>query len=390
LRFGGGPELTGVMKRRRLLPLCAGTLLGAAADPVRDQQGARPVQNRQSGTSGLGSRAAARGVAFGAALGSAQAAQHAPYREVVARECTLITPENEMKWHHLSARPGSYDFSGADWLADFARTNRKRLRGHTLLWHEGLPPWAEALDGWRIFEEAILRHIRTVGGRYRGQIGSWDVVNEPIRVEDGRGDGLRRQPFLDRIGPEYLALALHAARETDPSARLCINELNLEYDGPYFEDRRAALLRLVGELKAAGVPLDAVGIQSHLTVGAHPFSERRFRAFLAELASLQVEIQITELDVSDAHLPAALVERDRRVAEEYERYLTVALDERATNTVVTWGISDRYSWLNTPFAPPDKKRKDGQLSRPLPFDEGLHKKVAWEAIARAFDGAPAR
>ena len=68
----------------------------------------------------------------------------------------------------------------------------------------------------------------------------------------------------------------------------------------------------------------------------------------------------------------------------------MALDERATNTVVTWGISDRYSWLNTPSVPPDKKRKDGQPSRPLPFDEGLHRKAAWDAMARAFDGAPAR
>jgi endo-1,4-beta-xylanase len=337
----------------------------------------------------LRDRAAARGILFGAATGRRQLAEDLAFGSLVTRECALIVPENEMKWHQLCDGSWRYDFADADWLADFARGGDQGLRGQTLLWHGGLPPWTEALAP-KVFAEEVGRHIRIVVGRYRGLVHTWDVVNEPVRPADGRADGLRREPFLSRLGPEYLADALHAAREADGSVRLCINEFDLEYEGPYFEERRTAMLRLVERLKAEGAPLDAVGVQSHLSAGAFSFSERRFRLFLTELASLNVRIELTELDVADAKLPADATERDRLVADEYERYLTVALDEPATDVVVTWGLSDRYTWLNTDSPPTEKRRNDGSPSRPLLFDGNLRAKVAWRAVARAFDGAPSR
>jgi endo-1,4-beta-xylanase len=190
---------------------------------------------------------------------------------------------------------------------------------------------------------------------------TWDVINEPVRPADGRADGLRRKPLLSRLGPEYLEHAPHTAREADGSTRLCVSEFDLEYDTPYFEKRRTAMLRIVERLKAKGAPLDAVGLQSHLAAGIFPFSEHPLRAFLAELASLSVRIELTELDVADAGLPADATERDRLIADEYERYLAVALDEPATDVVATWGLSDRYTWLNTDSAP---SRKGGPTGRP--------------------------
>ncbi len=367
------------MRRRGVLLGCAGVFTaggwaesaaGASEMPLRD-------------------RAAARGILFGAAVARHQLAGDAAFRALVARECALIVPENEMKWHQLSGGKQHYDFTDADWLADFARSSRQSLRGHTLLWHEGLPPWAEKLAP-REFDEEVGQHIRVVVGRYRGLVRTWDVVNEPVYTADGRADGLRREPFLSRLGPEYLAHALHAAREADGSARLCISEFDLEYDAPYFEKRRTAMLRIVERLKAEGAPLDAVGLQSHLVARAFPFSEHRLRAFLAELASLDVRIELTELDVADAGLPADAAERDRLIADEYERYLAVALEEPATDLIATWGLSDRYTWLNSDSAPAEKRRTDRLSSRPLPLDADLREKPAWRAIARALDGAPRR
>ena len=53
--------------------------------------------------------------------------------------------------------------------------------------------------------------------------------------------------------------------------------------------------------------------------------------------------------------------------------------------MVTWGLSDRGSWLS-PHAP----RQDGLPVRPLPLDAQLNRKLAWNAIANAFDNAPKR
>ena len=94
---------------------------------------------------------------------------------------------------------------------------------------------------------------------------------------------------------------------------------------------------------------------------------------------------VTELDVKDASLSADIAMRDRIVAAAYEDYLNVVLDEPAVIAVLTWGLSDRYTWLSE-FAP----RQDGLPVRPLPLDKNMNRKLAWNAIARAFDQAPIR
>jgi len=91
------------------------------------------------------------------------------------------------------------------------------------------------------------------------------------------------------------------------------------------------------------------------------------------------------LSVSNRKLPADIKVRDRIVAAAYEYYLNVVLDEPAVIGVLTWGLSDRYTWLSE-FEP----RPDGLPVRPLPFDVNFNRKLAWHAIARTFENAPKR
>src|SRR5262249_56474309 len=104
-----------------------------------------------------------------------------------------------------------------------------------------------------------------LAGRYRGRIHSWDVVNEPIEPKDGRPDGLRTEVFLETLGPEYLDLAYHTAREVDPNARLVVNEYDVELDAPEHEARRIALLHLIEGMQRSGTTIDAVVYQPHIT-----------------------------------------------------------------------------------------------------------------------------
>ncbi len=237
----------------------------------------------------------------------------------------------------------------------------------------------------------MLDRIHTLVGRYRGLVHSWDVVNEPIEPKDGRPDGLRKAVFLETLGPGYLDLAYHAAREADPGARLVVNEYDIELDTPAHEARRATLLALLERMRRSGTPVDAVGVEAHLTsVGGPPFSAARLRRFLADIAGLGLEIQITELDVTDEQAPADPATRDRLTADAYRRFLDAALDEPAVKMIVTWGLTDRYSWIVRRETNQSRWRRDGLPSRPLPFDADLRAKPAYDAIAQAIAHAPTR
>ena len=347
---------------------------------------------RAAGSATLRKLATEKGLLYGTTIAAAQITGDRPFANLVCHEAGLVVAENEMKWQVMNrGAPGDDDYAPADTIADFAAANRLVLRGHNLLWYHRTPTWFFDLTDRQQQEHAVVDHIQQLAGRYRGRIHSWDVVNEPIEPKDGRPDGLRTEVFLETLGPEYLDLAYRTAREVDPNARLVVNEYDVELDAPEHEARRIALLHLLERMRRSGTPIDAVGIQAHLTaVGGPPFSAPLLRRFLAEIASLGLTIQITELDVTDESAPVDVTVRDRLVADTYRRFLDAALDEPAVKMVVTWGLSDRHSWIVRRETYQTKWRTDDAASRPLPFDSDLEAKPAFDAIAGALAHAPQR
>jgi endo-1,4-beta-xylanase len=336
--------------------------------------------------------AAAKGLIYGTTISARQITGDPAFIALVEREAGLVVPENDMKWQDINrGAPGDDDYGPADTVAGFAVESGMALRGHNLLWYFRTPHWFFALPSREAKERAVIEHIKTLAGRYRGIVHSWDVVNEPIEPKDGRADGLRKAVFLEALGPGYLDLAYRLTRETDPKARLVVNEYNVELDSPEHEARRIVLLDLLRHMQKGGTPVDAVGIQAHLrAVGGPPFSAERLRRFLADIAALGLTIQITELDVTDENAPGEIAVRDQLIADTYRRFLDAALDEKAVKMVVTWGLSDRHSWIVRHETNESKWRRDGMPSRPLPFDADLHPKPAFTAMAEAFAHAPSR
>lgn len=329
--------------------------------------------------------AARKGLLYGAAANRASLESDPAFASLFARQCAILVPEYEMKWSRLSARPGVYDFGSADWLAAFARRHRMKLRGHTLVWHSALPAWFQEVVTKGNAERVLIDHVTRVGKHFSGQIHSWDVVNEAVQVEDGRNDGLRNSPWLELIGPAYIEIAFHAAAEADPHARLAINEFGLDYASRYGRTKRRAVLRLLERLIGNGVPVHALGIQAHLRPGRNRFDPGELQKFLTDVAGLGLEIFITEMDVRDHFLPGPVSQRDEAVAEAYGEYLSAVLEVPAVTAVLTWGISDRYTWLRS-----REGREDGLPLRPLLFDDELQPKPAWHAVARAIQAATPR
>jgi len=333
----------------------------------------------------LAARAAEKGIIYGAATQHRLLADDPVFAQAFLQECQMLVTENDLQWDQVHPEAERFDFRAADALAQFAQANRLLLRGHNLVWHNSLPSWFKTTATVATAREILIHHIQTVVGRYTGQMQSWDVVNEAILPSDGRADGLRKTPWLELIGPDYIELAFQTAVAADPTALLVYNDFELDYDRPQDEAKRIAVLRLLEQLKHRNVPIHALGMQAHLWGGETRFSAAKLSRFLESVASLGLKILVTELDVTDKLLPQDEAIRDRIVAGAYADYLAVLLDQPAVIAILTWGLSDRYTWLSE-FEP----RPDGTPVRPLPFDQNLERKLAWNAIARAFDQAPAR
>lgn len=344
----------------------------------------------------LKERAAAKGIIYGSAGRYPDLISNPKLAACYARECAILVPEWSLKWfiewypkwpvpnHPLRPSPNSFDFTAADWMVKFAQSNKLLFRGHPLIWHVSLPPWFQDTVNRQNAEKFMVDHIQKVAGHYAGKVHSWDVVNEAINIHDGYANYWQKSPWLEFLGPDYIELAYQVAAQTDPKALLVYNDFGIEYDDADSDKKRAAILKLLERLKSKVIPLHAFGIQAHLS-GHRSDGYKKLRKFLSDVASLGLQIMITELDVIDEELPSDITIRDRIVARVYEDFLSVVLDEPAVKTIVTWALSDAYTY-HIDFHP----RKDRLPVRPLPLDANLQPKLAWNAMARAFDNAPKR
>jgi endo-1,4-beta-xylanase len=310
----------------------------------------------------LGATAAKSGRYFGAAL-NPDDFDEKPYRGLATKELSCVTPENAMKWDAVEPARGEFDWERADALVAFAKANGQKVRGHTLVWHSQLPPWlvSGSFSPTEI-RDLMVAHIATEAGRYSGQIYAWDVVNEPF-TDDGQW---RRSIWYEAMGPEYVAIALRAAREADPEAKLYINDYNVETAGPKMQ----ALYDLVSSLKRAGAPIDGVGLQSHFVTGHVP---KDLEAVMAQFAALGVDVAMTELDLR-IRLPAD----ERSLEAQAADYVSVVRACRSTPRcagVTAWGITDAHSWVPSFFS---------GYGAALPYDEAYRPKPAVAAMIQAW------
>jgi endo-1,4-beta-xylanase len=380
-----------MMTRREWMRQAAGVVATAATPAMLSCRGEAGVDLKDvTGTGSLKAHAAARGLLAGCAVNTDLLRRDAEFRALLAEQYSIVVPENCMKWNILRPTAETYDFTDADALVAFAEAHYMKVRGHNFVWHEALPKWFAGTVTKDNARKFLVDHITTVGGRYKGRIHSWDVVNEAIWVKDGRPDGLRSSsPWFEILGPEYLDLAFRAARQADPDALLTYNEYGIEYDTEDEGRKRDATLKLLRSMKAAGTPIDALGVQSHIHAGGNEAFGKGIRELLDGARGLGLQVFITELDVKDDGVPSDdVAQRDKAVADVYREYLKTVLRGPEVNAVLTWGVSDRNTWLNngTKFRPAHPARPQ----RPLPFDADYKPVPAFFAIRESFDAAKKR
>ncbi len=319
-------------------------------------------QVARSGT-GLRDLASARGFVIGADTNPDNFGEDL-YRQTLGREYSASVPGNAMKFDATEPAQDVYSYCGADRLVTFAETNHMYVRGHTLLWHDQVPAWVT--DG--NFSNAELttiakNHIETVMGHFKGRIRWWDVVNEGI--DDAPPYGLHQSIWAMGLGPDYIDQAFRWAHAADPQAKLIYNDYNNEGMGP----KSDAVYELVKGMVSRGVPIDGVGLQSHFQPGNGAPSKEDISANIKRLGDLGLEVQITELDV---RLPApATADELAAQAETYSRVLAACQENDNCKVVLTWGVTDKYTWIDGTFP---------GFTAPLLFDREYQPKPAYSAF----------
>lgn len=316
------------------------------------------------------------------------------YAALLERDCGILVPENEMKWQ--ASRPDAETFTTDrfDAIADYAAAKGMALRGHTLLWHKTqyFPKWLDAHDfGAAPAKEAerlLGTHIRTLCTRYGRRVVSFDVVNETVDEKTGA----QRESVLSRAfgsADAMVDFAFHAARRYAPGVQLVYNDY-MSWE-PGNEAHRTGVLKLLEGFRKRGVPVDALGVQSHIGPGEGSIAaqvarqEKPWRDFLDAVTQMGYALVVTEFDVNDRKLPKAYAPRDAGVADYARAYLDVMFAYPQLRDVLAWGMCDKHSWLNGVMP-----RGDGTLQRATPYDAQFRPKPLHGVLADAFARAATR
>jgi endo-1,4-beta-xylanase len=288
---------------------------------------------------------------------------NAQYGTVAAREFNYLTAEYEMKWNVIEPAPEIQTFGPGDAIVGYAMTQGMRVKGHTLIWHGATPSWVNALSPSDL-RRAFERHIRTVADHYRGRVDAWDVVNEAVADD---GTGLRDTVFRQKLGDSYIADAFRIAREADPQARLFYND----YGGEGMTAKANRVYDLVRDLVSAGVPINGVGLQMHVSANSRP-PDASIAANMRRLADLGLTIHISEMDVRINNVAGSQQTRLQVQRAAYHDIVRVCVMEPRCEAVTFWGFTDAHTWISG--------------DSPLLFDAGYAPKPAYTGVLDALRG----
>jgi endo-1,4-beta-xylanase len=317
-------------------------------------------------------------VMIGAGVNINLLAQEGSYRELVKKHYNSLTAENAMKMASLQPQEGNFNFSDKtieNLALDFGK---KRIHGHTLLWHRGLPQWVKNWETASLpagttraqkMDSIMSRHIQKVIANYdnpssiykdnagKPLMKSWDVVNE---VFDDNGNYRAAKEIVNNedkgsiwyrtIGKIYVEKAFTYARKAaeargDTGLKLFYNDYGHDYSVKKL-DSIYKLVMALKEIKVNGKPIiDGVGMQFHINVNT---SIANVKAALIKMKSTGLLVHMSELDLSlnKPGLPfsAAVLDIQKQkykdVAMLYRKY--VPANQRWGITL--WNVGDADSW----------------------------------------------
>lgn len=264
-------------------------------------------------------------------------------------------------WGRFEPKEGETQTAQLSKAAQYLKSKGVVLKGHPLCWHTSCAGWLLKYSDTEILQKQIDR-VRRETERFAGLIDMWDVINEVVimLVYDRYDNAVTRIcKLLGRV--RLIKTLFEAARETDPGAKLLINDFNMSQSYEI----------LIDGCLNAGVPIDAIGLQSHQHQGV--WGREKTENVLSRFEHFGLPIHFTENtivagpyvdpaldDLQDAHYEddAATPEYEQMQAAELEKMYRLLFEEHPLVTAITnWSYSDG-GWLN---APSGVIRRDGSL-----------------------------
>jgi GH35 family endo-1,4-beta-xylanase len=257
-------------------------------------------------------------------------------------------------------------------MARWCQDNGITVKGHPLCWHLVSARWITDLAPEEML--AVQRgRIRREVGTFAGLVNVWDVVNEAVSMPDHQRGNPAITGLCRKIGRvELLKETFAAARAADPKAVLALNDFDTS---PRYE-------KLIGDALAAGVPIDVIGIQSHMHAG---FRGTRWAWDTCErFGKLGRPLQFTEVTILSAPPKKGLdfskyhpnwtgtPEGEKQQAEQVKEFYTILFSHPRVEGITWWDFSDHGAWLGAPA---------GLLNK------DMTPKPAYEALLKLIKGA---
>jgi len=305
-----------------------------------------------------------------------------PHAQLLFKHFDSMTPGNDLKWSSVESSLGTYDFTNGDALVGEAVCHNLRVRGQNLLWATGAQTPAYATgDGTNseanqaVVTANIQEHIKSEVQHFGTKVYAWDVVNEPL--DPSQPDCLAHGPFYQVLGPTYMDVAFNAAKQyAPPGTMLFLNDYSTTDP-----NRLACLVRIVGELRERGVPINAIGHEMHNSIN-YPAPGAMTTAINTVAENFpDIDQQVTELDESVYNagdiasnygntVPASVLAEQGWLYKEYfDEFRKL---KHKLSAVTIWGMADDDTWLDSfPVTRTDY---------PLPFDMQLQAKPAYWGI----------
>ena len=296
-------------------------------------------------------------------------ADDAKYNDIRQSHFDLYVPEWSFKWEATEPTRGVISlYSEAYKLFELATSEKRKFKGHCLVWNQVLPQWYKNLS---IDEKkkAIEFHVRNMVKRFKGKIYKWDVVNEALDY------GNKLRPFWQELGGlEMIKKCFIWAHEEDPSAILVYND----FDCTCLNPRSTDIFNMIKALRDQGCPIHEIGMQSHENI---EYMDDKWiesiKANMRRYKDIGMRCNISELDLRCDKYPGTLQEKFQKQADVYYKFFKAVLSDLSVcNEVSFWNFASKYSWIYGYY------NVDRQYC-PLPWDNNLNPTPSYHAIKKA-------
>ncbi len=250
------------------------------------------------------------------------------------------------------------------------------VKGHPLCWHTECADWLMKYDNETIMKKQLERIDREVTG-FAGTIDMWDVINEVVimPIFDKYDNAITR--ICKEKGRVGLIKEVFArAHESNPDAVLLLNDFNTSIDYEI----------LIDGCLNAGVPISAIGIQSHQHQGY--WGREKLEEVLERFSHFGLPIHFTENTLISGEIMPAYIEDlndwqvdewpttpegEERQAREIEEMYRILFSHPLVEAITTWDYRDG-AWLK---APSGYVRADNSLKPSYEMLKKLVKQEWW-------------